>query len=151
LRRYYRLHLPNEKGLSQYAILIVSASVANYIVVCRGPNCRERGGLPLRKRLAELLRREPSAHLVGYACFGQCDYGPNVIFYPENAWYGGLASEDAAERVVRHATGETRLDAPALEPTDAERREHLANIADLVATLERDRARRQSRPWWWPF
>src|SRR5262245_14716167 len=115
-----------------------------YIVVCRGPNCRERGGLPLRKRLADLLRREPCAQMVGYACFGQCDYGPNVVFYPEDAWYGGLAAEDAAERVVRHATGETRLDAAVLTPPDTERREHIANIAELVATLERDRARRRS-------
>ena len=125
--------------------------VATYIVVCRGPNCRERGSLSLRKRLAELLRGQSCAQLVGYACFGQCDYGPNVIFYPENAWYGGLAFEDAAERVVRHAAGEAPLQATPLAPPDAERREHLANIADLVATLERDRARRQTRRWWWPF
>jgi hypothetical protein len=30
-----------------------------------------------------------------------------------------------------------------------ERRQHLANIAELVDTLERDRSRR--RRWWWPF
>ena len=126
----------------------------SYIVVCRGPNCRERGSLRLRKRLAELVHKEPRANLVGYACFGQCDFGPNVIFYPEDAWYGGLSSPDAAERVVEHAlSGEPIAGAAALEPPDAERREHFANIAELVATLERDRARRQtrSRHWWWPF
>ena len=76
--------------------------------VCRGPNCRARGGLGLRKRLVELLKAEPRAHLVGYACFGQCDYGPNVAFYPEGVFYGHLNADGDAERVVGHATrGET--------------------------------------------
>jgi hypothetical protein len=32
-----------------------------------------------------------------------------------------------------------------------ERRQHLANITDLVDTLERDQARGRGRRWWWPF
>jgi (2Fe-2S) ferredoxin len=123
----------------------------NYVVVCRGPNCRERGALPLRKRLRELLRDESSAELLGYACFGQCDFGPNVAFYPEGTWYGGLAAADAAESIVRHAVADQPLQAQQLSMPDLERREHLANIAELVGTVERDRARRQGRRWWWPF
>jgi (2Fe-2S) ferredoxin len=122
---------------------------ARYVVVCRGPHCRERGSLPLRKRLAELLRREPSARLVGYACFGQCDLGPNVAFYPEGTWYGGLNTADAAERVARHATGLEPLDTTPLSLPAPERTEHLTNIAELVRTLERDRLRPPR--WWWPF
>ncbi len=123
----------------------------SYVVVCRGPNCRERGALPLRKRLRELLRGEPSTLLLGYACFGQCDYGPNVAFYPEGEWYGGLAASDAADRVARHALGHQPLGEVPLELPAEERREHLANIVELVTTMERDLERRRSRPWWWPF
>jgi (2Fe-2S) ferredoxin len=124
----------------------------SYVVVCRGPNCRERGALPLRKKLRDLLRDEPSTLLLGYACFGQCDFGPNVAFYPEGAWYGDLAASDAAERVVCHALAGQPLDARQLVLPEEERREHLANIAELVGTVERDRARRQTRRWWWwPF
>jgi hypothetical protein len=36
-----------------------------------------------------------------------------------------------------------------LELPATERAEHLRNIAELVTTLERDRAR--PRRWWWPF
>lgn len=123
----------------------------SYVVVCRGPNCRERGALPLRKRLQQLLHAQHATRVLGYACFGQCDYGPNVAFYPEGTWYGGLIDSGAAERVVRHATGAQHMaEAPLLLP-EAEKQEHLANIAELVTTIERDRARRQSRPWWWPF
>jgi (2Fe-2S) ferredoxin len=140
----------SDKGFS-FRMKNVEDAVRRYVVVCRGPNCRERGGLPLRKRLVELLRHEPSAQLVGYACFGQCDYGPNVAFYPEGAWYGGLSASDAAERVVRHATGAEPLRQPPLALPELERHEHLANITELVSTLERDRARRRGRPWWWPW
>jgi (2Fe-2S) ferredoxin len=120
-----------------------------YVVVCRGPHCRERGALPLRKRLVELLRDQPAARLVGYSCFGQCDFGPNVAFYPEGVWYGGLVGGSDADRVVKHATTGEPFGQPPLSLPDLERNEHLQNIAELVRTLERDRAR--PRRWWWPF
>jgi (2Fe-2S) ferredoxin len=99
----------------------------------------------LRQRLVQLLRGQDQARLVGYACFGQCELGPNVAFYPEAAWYGGLSRPEDAERVVQHALGGRRLPDPPLSLPDDERREHLANMAELVSTLERDRLR---GPWW---
>jgi (2Fe-2S) ferredoxin len=128
---------------------VTQAVATRYVVVCRGPNCRERGGLQLRKRLIQLFKSEPAAHLVGYACFGQCDFGPNVAFYPEGLFYGGLRAPEDADRVVRHATGRQSLDDQPLCLDEPERTEHLANIAELIATLERDRTR--LRRWWWPF
>ena len=120
-----------------------------YVVVCRGPHCRERGALPLRRRLVELVRGDSEVQLLGYSCFGQCEDGPNVAFYPEAAFYGGLQTATDAERVVRHATGLERLrQLPLSLPAD-ERREHLRNITELVSMSERDRAR--PRRWWWPF
>jgi (2Fe-2S) ferredoxin len=120
-------------------------SPPTYVIVCRGPQCRERGGMPLRQRLVQLLRGQTQPRLVGYACFGQCELGPNVAFYPEGVWYGGLSHELDAQRVVQHALGAEKLMAAPLVLPDHERREHLANIAELVATLERDR---QRGPWW---
>jgi len=124
---------------------------ARYVVVCRGPNCRERGGRPLRARLAQLLRDNPTVQLIGYSCFGQCERGPNVAFYPEGAWYGGLSDPDAAELVVEHATVGAPPPGRALVLPADERRAHLRNIDELVATHEGDRQRRRQRRWWWPF
>ena len=95
------------------------------------------------------MRREPTARLVGYTCFGQCDFGPNVALYPEGTWYGGLNAPDDAERVARHALGVQALDQAPLTLPDLERAEHVQNIAELVRTLERDQLR--GRRWWWPF
>jgi (2Fe-2S) ferredoxin len=123
----------------------------SYVIVCRGPSCRERGGLPLRSRLVTLLRSEVRARVIGYACFGQCDDGPNVAFYPEGTWYGRLCEPDSAEQVVAHAIGQARLAAAPLQLPDPDRREHLRNIAELVSLNERGRAAAATRRWWWPF
>ena len=105
--------------------------------------------MPLRTRLVKLLKHHPDVQLIGYACFGQCDYGPNVAFYPPGEWYGGLSAPGDAERVVRHAMDCASLDGP-LELPEQERTEHLRNIEELIRTRERDRAR--PRRWaWWPF
>jgi NADH-quinone oxidoreductase subunit F len=130
---------------------VAQAVATCYVVVCRGPNCRERGGLQLRKRLVQLSRGEAAARLVGYACFGQCDFGPNVLFYPEAEFYGGLSGDDAARRIMSHAVGARPFEGQPLSLPEDERRQHLANVAELIDTLERDRARGRGRRWWWPF
>lgn len=120
-----------------------------YVVVCRGPHCREHGSMPLRRRLASLLAGRPDVGLIGYACFGLCDHGPNVAFYPEGIWYGGLNQANSAERVARHVSGDGALACPPLEVDAEQRGRHLRNITELVRLFERDADR--GRRWWWPF
>jgi (2Fe-2S) ferredoxin len=159
LGRLLRTHWAQEKSFG-YASRVIDQPVRDpesrqrtaptcFVVACRGPNCRERGGLAFRKRLVELLRHAPSTRMVGYACFGQCDFGPNVAFFPKGEWYGGLSDPDAAERVARHATTGAAMNATPLSLPKAERDEHVKNIAELIGMLERDRVRK--RRWWWPF
>ena len=145
---YCALFITREE-FERYSSIVVEAVSTRYIVVCRGPNCRERGALGLRKRLSALLKGEQRASLVGYNCFGQCDYGPNLAFYPEGVWYGGLIDVEDAERAVEHVTCGAPMPAAPLELPELERGEHLQNVAELIGTIERDRARRH--PWWWPF
>jgi (2Fe-2S) ferredoxin len=104
--------------------------------------------MPLRERLVKLLKHDPDIRLLGYACFGQCDYGPNVALYPPGEWYGGLYAPGDAERVVQCARTHQPLEHPLRLP-EGELAEHLRNIEELIATVERDGAR--PRRWWWPF
>src|SRR5689334_9292755 len=56
-------HKPNRSAFRTYSFGV-------YVVVCRGPNCRARGAMPLRRRLVHLLRGDSSVHTLGYSCFG---------------------------------------------------------------------------------
>jgi (2Fe-2S) ferredoxin len=103
----------------------------------------------LRRRLVRLLKNDAEVCLLGYACFGQCDNGPNVAFFPPGEWYGGLSAADDAERVVRHARRIEPVLSCRLRLPEAERDLHVRNIRELIETNERDRAR--PRRWWWPF
>jgi (2Fe-2S) ferredoxin len=104
--------------------------------------------MPLRQRLAGLLQGRQDVRLIGYACFGQCELGPNVAFLPQEEWFGGLSDAGAAERVAAYPGGGAepgeRLTLP-----EAEKREHLRNMAELIGTIERDS--RPGKRWWWPF
>jgi (2Fe-2S) ferredoxin len=35
-------------------------------------------------------------------CLDTCEYGPSVVVYPENVWYGGVKPEDIPEIVQSH-------------------------------------------------
>jgi (2Fe-2S) ferredoxin len=105
--------------------------------------------MPLRKRLVKLFKHDSGVHLLGYSCFGQCDEGPNVAFFPPGEWYGALSAPDDAERVVRHAHGIEPLSQKPLRLPPAEEEAHVRNIVELIKTFERDRDR--PRRWWWPF
>lgn len=127
-------------------------SSTRYIVVCRGPHCRERGGMHLRTRLAKLIKGRDDVGLIGYACFGLCEVGPNVAFFPEGAYFGGLQAEADAQRVVYHAAGTHPLGDRPLPMNLEERAAHRRNVEELIAIAERERkGGTRRRRWWWPF
>ena len=105
--------------------------------------------MPLRKRLVGLLRGHPTVSLLGYNCFGQCDHGPNVLFMPDEEWYGGLKQADSAERVVAHATTGAPMDRAPLRVPSGERQLHLRNVRELIEALTPPTA--EARGPWWAF
>jgi (2Fe-2S) ferredoxin len=105
----------------------------------------------LRTRLARLIHGRNDIGLIGYACFGLCEFGPNVAFFPEGAYFGGLEAEDDAQRVVDHAAGTRALADLPLPMSIEERAAHRRNVEDLIALAERERNGRKRRRWWWPF
>ncbi len=38
-------------------------------------------------------------------CMSQCGYGPMVVVYPENIWYGAVRAEDVEELFLSHLVG----------------------------------------------
>ena len=61
------------------------------------PSCAGRGS----QALADLLERGLSERALGeqvaverFYCFGQCEHGPNVRFYPGGTWFSEVGKDD---------------------------------------------------------
>jgi (2Fe-2S) ferredoxin len=46
------------------------------------------------------IRKEVRAQKAG--CLDTCEFGPAVVVYPDNVWYGNVKPEDVAEIVKSH-------------------------------------------------
>jgi len=67
--------------------------------------CAEKNSLEIRdlfkKRLKELgLNKKVRAN--GTGCLDACAFGPSVVVYPEQIWYGGIKIEDVEEIIQSH-------------------------------------------------
>jgi len=67
--------------------------------------CSQKGSLEIRdlfkKRLKELgLNKKMRAN--GTGCLDACAFGPSIVVYPEQIWYGGVKVEDVEEIIQHH-------------------------------------------------
>ena len=64
------------------------------------------------EKLKADLASDTSIEVRSYMCFGACHEGPNVIVYPDKAWYAGVQPEHVTEIVASlHGDGApVRLD-----------------------------------------
>ena len=67
--------------------------------------CADKGGSELKalfkKRIRELgLKSEVRANTSG--CLDACEFGPSVVVYPEQIWYGGVTLDDVEEIIQSH-------------------------------------------------
>ncbi len=70
--------------------------------------CSSKGSKELKElfknRLKELgLNSKVRANSAG--CLDACEYGPTVVVYPEQVWYGGVTTADIIEIVESHIIG----------------------------------------------
>jgi len=77
----------------------------SHVLVCGGTGCTSSHSLEILEALtAEIkkqgLENEVRAMLTG--CFGLCAVGPNIIVYPEGAFYSHVTVDDVPELVSEH-------------------------------------------------
>jgi (2Fe-2S) ferredoxin len=77
------------------------------IYVCGGANCSRKDSAAIRiafRRSIEAAQLETSITLVKKvgACLGLCDFGPNLMVYPEGTWYCGVTPADVNEIIEIH-------------------------------------------------
>ncbi len=67
--------------------------------------CADKNSLQIRdlfkKRIKELgLNKKIRAN--GAGCLDACAFGPSMVVYPEQIWYGGIKAEDVEEIIQSH-------------------------------------------------
>jgi (2Fe-2S) ferredoxin len=100
--------------------------------------CCTRGG----EETLEALRREIIARgledevqVTACGSLGLCDWGPNMIVYPEGVWYCGVSAADVPEIVRSHFEENTPLERLVQHDEAALRAEILSNRAKRLAAL----------------
>lgn len=84
-----------------------------HFVVCIGKDCNrldrgEERGACIQEQLKahnKALGRKPTVRVCTVSCLDLCDYGPNMIVYPEGTVYGHLTRE-LARKVYDGETGD---------------------------------------------
>ncbi len=75
--------------------------------------CREKGSEAIRDRLKDALKERG---LLGKirpntsGCLDACEFGPSMVVYPDNIWYGGITVDDVEEIVEAHLVGGTPVE-----------------------------------------
>ena len=82
------------------------------VFVCQNVDCRTRKAKEGREKLQADLNSDPTLEVRPYMCFGACHEGPNVVVYPDKAWYAGVKPENVPEVVayLRGGKSPTHLD-----------------------------------------
>jgi (2Fe-2S) ferredoxin/predicted O-methyltransferase YrrM len=102
------------------------------------PGCCARGSA----QVIEALRREINARrleddvqVTTCGSLGLCEWGPNMIVYPEGVWYAGVTSADVPEIVRSHFEENTPVERLARTDGADVRAEILANRAKRFAAM----------------
>jgi len=72
------------------------------------PSCGPRGGAAVFAAFTrELARRgyPPGVKITASGCLTPCNYGPNVVVYPEGVWYAKITPADVPALMAVHLDG----------------------------------------------
>ncbi len=110
----------------------MSASNAKkVIIVCNNKDCVLRGAPALHLRLKEAIAQSQSAiEFDTYKCFGACDYGPNVVLYPQLELYSNLKPDDVPALLSRLHDGS--IPTHLVADLDAESAEDVAESLEII-------------------
>ncbi len=77
-----------------------------HILVCNNVDCLGRGGQQVFETLHGRVTEAglDDVEVTQYPCFGGCEYGPNIVFYPDKVFYSGVKPQDVDE-LMAHVCG----------------------------------------------
>jgi (2Fe-2S) ferredoxin len=65
------------------------------VYVCLNDDCCKRGNEAMYADLTEQCASLADVEVREYICFGNCDYGANVVVLPDKVWFSGLRQGDS--------------------------------------------------------
>lgn len=77
----------------------------HHILICGGTGCHSCKSEELADELSKILKEknlDNKIKTVFTGCFGLCESGPNIVIYPEGAFYSHLEIKDMARIVDEH-------------------------------------------------
>ncbi len=82
-----------------------------FVFVCQNVDCRVRQGDEIFSRLQSELPTTEALEVRPYMCFGACHDGPNVIVYPDKAWFAPVTPGNV-NKVVEYVKASGPPDGP---------------------------------------
>jgi NADP-reducing hydrogenase subunit HndC len=77
-----------------------------HLFICHGKSCSERGRPDEAKKYFKARIKEhglkQEIRACTSSCLDLCDYGPNMVIYPEGTWYSGVKESDWQEIFESH-------------------------------------------------
>lgn len=90
-------------------VTLLNLPFKKQVLICVGPHCGgRRGSSKIRSAFRqEILVRKLQDEIkeTQCICFGLCNFGPNIIIYPDGIWYHGVSPEDVLEILEDHLIG----------------------------------------------
>jgi len=69
------------------------------------------------EKLKNDMAADDSVEVRPYMCFGACHEGPNVVIYPDKAWFAGVKPENVPEVLAYLRGGEAPKHLDTIDPT----------------------------------
>jgi (2Fe-2S) ferredoxin len=67
--------------------------------------CADKGGVEIKHKFKARLKELGLSSLIRAntsGCLDACEFGANVLVYPEQIWYGGVTLDDVEEIIQSH-------------------------------------------------
>lgn len=70
--------------------------------------CLDKGSHEIRERMKARIKELGLNSMVrvnSSGCLDACEFGPSMVIYPEQVWYGGVSADDIEEIIQSHIIG----------------------------------------------
>lgn len=75
--------------------------------------CQAKGSSEIRENMKKRIKElglNSSVRVNTAGCLDACEFGPSIVIYPEQIWYGGVKQEDIEEIIQSHIINDTPVE-----------------------------------------